>query len=85
MNQTFAHNIQNNSIAIGDWAQVKMPDGSIREFTLASPQEINPSQGKISNESPIGKALWGHVAGDICQYRVGPNSRELLILQVKKA
>ncbi len=85
MNQTLANNIQNGGIVVGDCAKVKMPDGNIREFTLVSPQEINPSQGKISSESPIGKALLGHLAGDTCEYRIGPNQCELTILQVKKA
>lgn len=39
-------------------------DGQKDEFTLVGSLEANPSLGKISNESPVGKALLGHQAGD---------------------
>ncbi len=34
-------------------------------FAIVGTAEANISQGKISNESPIGKALYGHKAGDV--------------------
>lgn len=34
-------------------------DGQIDEFTIVDTLEANPSMGKISNESPVGKALLG--------------------------
>ena len=34
------------------------------EYTLVGPNEANPLEGKISNESPIGKALLGKKAGE---------------------
>ena len=39
-------------------------DGQNDEFTLVGSLEANPSLGKISNESPVGKALLGHKVGD---------------------
>lgn len=38
--------------------------GQKDEFTLVGSLEANPSLGKISDESPVGKALLGHRAGD---------------------
>jgi transcription elongation factor GreA len=34
------------------------------EFTIVGTLEANPSLGKISNESPVGRALMGHKVGD---------------------
>lgn len=34
------------------------------EFTIVGTLEANPSLGKISNESPVGKALMGRKVGD---------------------
>lgn len=34
------------------------------EFTIVGTLEANPSLGKISNESPVGRALLGHRVGD---------------------
>lgn len=39
-------------------------DGQNDEFTLVGSLEANPSLGKISNESPVGKALLGRKAGE---------------------
>jgi len=36
-----------------------------RQFTIIGAQEANPAEGKISNESPIGKSFLGHEKGDI--------------------
>jgi transcription elongation factor GreA len=34
------------------------------KYFLVGAQEADPRNGKISNESPIGKALLGHRAGE---------------------
>jgi transcription elongation factor GreA len=39
-------------------------DGEKDEFTLVGTIEANPDLGRISNESPVGKALMGHKIGD---------------------
>jgi transcription elongation factor GreA len=39
-------------------------DGQKDQFTLVGSLEANPSVGKISDESPVGKALLGHKVGD---------------------
>jgi transcription elongation factor GreA len=39
-------------------------NGDKDEFTLVGSLESNPAAGRISNESPVGKALLGHKLGD---------------------
>ncbi len=39
-------------------------DGEKDEFTIVGTIEANPSLGKISNESPVGRALLGHKVGE---------------------
>lgn len=39
-------------------------DGQKDEFIIVGTLEANPALGKISNESPVGKALLGHKIGD---------------------
>jgi len=38
--------------------------GDKDEFTIVGTLEANPSLGKISNESPVGRSLLGHKEGD---------------------
>ena len=39
-------------------------DGQTDEFTIVGTLEANPSLGKISNESPVGRTLLGHRVGE---------------------
>ena len=50
---------------IGVGAKVKIDVGGQKdEFIIVGTLEANPAIGKISNESPVGKALLGHKIGD---------------------
>ena len=40
-------------------------DGDEDEFIIVSSVEADPMQGKISDESPVGRALLGAKVGDI--------------------
>jgi transcription elongation factor GreA len=47
-------------------AKVKIDvDGQKDEFVIVGTLEANPALGRISNESPVGKALLGHRVGDL--------------------
>lgn len=50
-------------IDLGATVEVKV-DGERDEFTIVGTLEANPSLGKISNESPVGRALLGHKIGE---------------------
>ncbi|MDD2753445.1 MAG: transcription elongation factor GreA [Candidatus Portnoybacteria bacterium] len=53
-----------SSIAhIGSTVEVRA-NGKSQEFAIVGSEEANPAGGKISNESPLGKAFLGHKAGD---------------------
>lgn len=50
---------------VGLGAKIKVSiDGKKDEFVIVGTLEANPALGKISNESPVGKVLLGHKAGD---------------------
>ena len=50
-------------VTIGSTVIVEV-EGTKDKFTLVGTLETNPSKRKISIESPVGKALLGHAAGD---------------------
>lgn len=54
---------QQNVVGLGARVKIEV-DGQKDEFTLVGTLEANPALGKISNESPVGRALLGHKAGD---------------------
>ncbi|MBR2993987.1 transcription elongation factor GreA [Candidatus Saccharibacteria bacterium] len=49
------------------------------EYTLVGPTEANPLEGKISNESPIGKAMMGLKAGESFEF----NGKKVKIVEIK--
>lgn len=51
-------------VEIGSKVKVKVDDDD-DEFIIVSSVEADPMQGKISDESPVGKALLGAKIGDI--------------------
>lgn len=54
---------QYNIISIGSTAVVKVA-GKEQKYTIVGSNEANPSEGKISNESLVGKSLLGKRVGD---------------------
>ncbi len=52
-----------DAIGIGNTVEVKSAAGK-KEFTIVGSAEADPNAGKISNESPLGKAFLGHKKGD---------------------
>lgn len=51
--------------AIGLGSTVELKSGAKKfTYTVVGPVEANPLEGKVSNESPIGMALYGKKVGD---------------------
>lgn len=53
--------------------------GKAMTYTIVSPHEMNLSEGKISLNSPIGKALMGKKPGDIVDVQVPAGTMKLRI------
>ena len=70
---------------IGHTVKLKELDsGEEVEYTLVSPREVDPFEGKISNSSPVGKAMMGRGKGETIEVTV-PSGRKFryLIQDVK--
>jgi transcription elongation factor GreA len=44
---------------------IQEDDNEPETYVIVGPAEANPRQGRISNESPLGRALMDHRAGDL--------------------
>ena len=51
------------AVSLGSHVDLKT-NGKIVSYTVVGPVEADPLEGKISNESPIGVALFGKKVGD---------------------
>ena len=52
------------TVSIGSTVSLIDPNGEVMEVTLVGTTETNSLEHKISNESPVGRAIIGHGEGD---------------------
>ena len=75
-----------DSINIG--CQVKIYDLEFEEeltYKIVGSTEANSLKGKISNESPVGKALLGKKVGDLVKVDTQVGTVEYKVLEIQKA
>lgn len=51
-------------VRLGTRVKVRHADGEEADYQIVSPAEADPRRGRISEESPIGRALVGHQSGE---------------------
>jgi transcription elongation factor GreA len=77
-------NVSNEVVSVGTTVHVKdqKTDKSVK-YTIVGAPEADPAELKLSNESPVGKALLGHKRGDVVNVPVprGPQ-RKLKITKI---
>ncbi|MDX6722997.1 MAG: transcription elongation factor GreA [Solirubrobacteraceae bacterium] len=79
-----AKDISTDSVQVGSTVSVKdEKTGKSQKFTIVGSAEANPSEHKLSNESPVGRALIGHKRNDVVSVQVprGP-ARQLKITKI---
>ena len=58
-------NAPKDTVTLGSIVRVRdLEDGFEDTFEIVGSQEANPKEGRISDDSPVGKGLHGHRAGD---------------------
>jgi transcription elongation factor GreA len=78
-------------VQIGSLIEVKLISGSSSKggsskrqvFMIVGSQEAEPAQGKISNESPLGQAFFGHRVGDIIEVETPKGKAKYKIISIK--
>ncbi len=73
----------NGLVDIG--THITIQEGSFPEekYYMVGPREADPQNGRISHESPIGKALLGHKAGDTVIVKTPGGETKFKILKVE--
>ena len=53
------------AVTLGSRVKVRdLDDGYEEDYTIVGSQEANPMEGRVSDDSPFGRGLYGHVAGE---------------------
>ncbi len=69
-------------VRMGSTVTVQEGGASPETYTLVGAKEADPRQGKISNESPVGKALLGRKVGDTVKVDTGLGPIKLKITAI---
>lgn len=66
----------------GAWVTVELEDGEARTWRLVGPDEFDVAQGRLSVDSPLGRALLGRGAGDVVVVQRPAGPAEVTVLSV---
>ncbi len=72
---------QHSTVTIGSTVKVKT-NGNDKTYAIVGSNEANPTEGKISNESLVGRALLGKKAGDKIKVTAPAGEVEYEILSI---
>jgi transcription elongation factor GreA len=75
-------NTNGDTIQVGSKVKVKEDSLDPEEYVIVGPAEADPRLGRISNESPLGKALLNHKAGDKVKVEAPGGAFEIEVLKV---
>ncbi len=84
-NVSIITDIPTDKVGLGSTVSIKYVDDDDEEdeYKIVGSQEADPFESKISNESPIAKALFDHKVGDIVTVESPNGSYEVEIIEIK--
>ena len=80
---TIVEKKQSDIVEVGVMVTIQEEDYDPETFYLVGATEADPRNGKISNESPFGKALLGHKVGDAVEAETPGGKVKLKILKIE--
>ncbi len=73
-----------DKVTFGSIVKIKdLSDNKEYTYTLVGSSEADILNNKISNVSPLGYALFGHIKGDVVRYRTNESVEKYLIMDVE--
>jgi transcription elongation factor GreA len=78
------HDVRSDVVSIGSTLKVMDEDGEELTFTIVGSPEADPSHDKISNESPVGRAVLGKRKGDTVSVQAPAGTIKYTIKGIKR-
>ena len=72
-----------DTVTVGSRVTIQEEDFDPETFDLVGAKEADPRNGRISNESPFGKALIDHKVGDVVEAETPDGQIKIKILKVE--
>ncbi len=80
---TIAEGSKKGVVAVGSTVVIVDEDDEEDEYSIVGSMEADPFENKISNESPIGKAIIGHKVGETVEVESPNGNYKVVIKEVK--
>jgi transcription elongation factor GreA len=78
--------ISKDAVSIGSSVRLRdLQANKTFEYRIVCSAEANPAENKLSNESPVGKAIIGHKKGDVVEVTAPRGALKFKILEIKAA
>ena len=74
--------VNSDVVSLGSVLRLSTPDDREYNYSIVGAFEADPRAGRISNESPVGKALLGHKVGDLVIVSTPGGVKEYTILSI---
>jgi transcription elongation factor GreA len=76
-------NASSDIVGLGNHVTIQEGDSPPETYHLVGAKEADPRNGRISNESPIGRALVDHRIGDVVEVQTPSGSIKLRIVKIE--
>ncbi len=77
--------LNTETVHIGSRVKIRdNADGTEEEYRIVGSTEADPLDGRISDESPVGKSLLNHAVGDVVEVETPSGVFEYTILEITK-
>ena len=73
---------KSKQVQVGSTVTVKQKSGKSQKYQLVGPAEADPTQGRISHKSPVGRALLGKKRGDKVVIKAPAGDVELTVTTI---
>jgi transcription elongation factor GreA len=81
-----ADEVTSDAVSVGTKVRLKDMDANETvEYHIVGSAEANPAEHRLSNESPVGKAIIGKKKGDVVEVAAPRGSLKFKILEIKAA
>jgi len=71
------------TVELGAAVEAQLEGGEKKTFTIVGPHEADPGEGRISNESPVGKAFLGKHKNESVEVKTPKGITKYKILSIK--
>jgi transcription elongation factor GreA len=78
--------ISKDAVSIGSHVRLRdMQKNKTFEYHIVGSAEANPAENKLSNESPVGKAIMGRKKGEVVEVAAPRGALKFKIMEIKAA